>query len=374
MTCHLCTADLTAAPVVGTRDRDGVEIRRVQCETCGLVQADPMPSAEEIEAYYAGPYWRDRKPATLFTVTPSGRVETIEPSDAERYEATLDVQTRDRMRALEALGLAHGARVLEVGCGDGRTLAAMLAAGWDVHGIEPDEGKAAAARARVGAFRVSHATLDRVDVTGPADAVVSFHVVEHTRDPIGALVAMRRLLRPGGLVWLEVPDIDGAQQPLEGSWWQWAHLYDFSAHTLRAAMERAGLLDVEVHSSFAGLRAMGRHDPAVEPRGYVPPGPHRSPLVAYIEAASPEIRAEWDRYHAATHRLASKYRSARDMVGTMGDVLRARAVELLEAWDPDPYIHGLKNGQGLALARLDATCGLMGNAMAMAEASDGGER
>lgn len=374
MTCHLCEAPLDSAPIVGTRDRDGVEIRRVQCETCGLVQADPMPSAEEIEAYYAGPYWRDRKPATLFTVAPSGHVETIEPTDVDRYEAALDVQTRDRMQALEALGLAPGARVLEVGCGDGRTLAAMLAAGWDVHGIEPDAGKAEAARARVGAYRVSRATLSSVDVTGPADAVVSFHVVEHTRDPVGVLVAMRRLLRPGGLVWCEVPDIDGAAEPLEGSWWQWAHLYDFAAPTLRAAMERAGLVDVEIHSAYAGLRAMGRHDPAVEPRGYVPPAPQRSPLIAYIEAAPPEVRAEWDRYHGATRRMAAKYGSARDMVGTMGDVLRAHAVELLEAWDPDPYLHGLKNGQGFALARFDALCGYMGTAMAVTEASDGGER
>ena len=38
------------------------------------------------------------------------------------------------------------------------------------------------------------------------DFVIANHVLEHCQDPIGALVSMFRVLRPGGILYLAVPD------------------------------------------------------------------------------------------------------------------------------------------------------------------------
>lgn len=41
------------------------------------------------------------------------------------------------------------------------------------------------------------------------DAVWSHHMLEHVRDPLGVLLEMSRVLRPGGYLFLTVPDTDG---------------------------------------------------------------------------------------------------------------------------------------------------------------------
>jgi len=41
---------------------------------------------------------------------------------------------------------------------------------------------------------------------GSQDFVVASHVIEHLEDPIGALRAWLRVVKPGGVVWLAVPD------------------------------------------------------------------------------------------------------------------------------------------------------------------------
>lgn len=423
MTCVLCRSGLASAPIVGTRDRDGVEVRRVECPACHLVQAHPRPSAEEIAAHYAGPYWRDRKPPVIYLAS-DGKVDAVAPADAERYAEALDTMARGRVAALEHdLRLPPGARVLEVGCGDGRTLAGMLGLGWDAMGIEPDEGKAETARDRVGPTRtviasgetaeatrevieaIRHSRIacgtldDAAAVTVDAvDAVVSFHVLEHVHDPLVALASMRRLLKPGGVLWLEVPDLENARQPLDGSWWQWAHLCDFTAETLTAMLRCAGLTDVAVRSTFGGLQAMGRHDPAVTAQPYEappkPPEPERSVLarfmagegvddiadlfadfvdddLARLAAFEHQMRLEFKRYVEGVHRLGATYATAHRVIGELGDAMGTDAHERLETWHPDPYVHGFTMGEAYGLQRSSSMVQHVANVMRMVEMTDG---
>jgi SAM-dependent methyltransferase len=71
--------------------------------------------------------------------------------------------------------------------------------------------------------------------------VTAWAVFEHLRDPAAAFRAVAGLLRPGGILILEVPN-------LRSIWARWAlqedvprHLYFFTPRTLRAYGEAAGL-------------------------------------------------------------------------------------------------------------------------------------
>jgi hypothetical protein len=74
--------------------------------------------------------------------------------------------------------------------------------------------------------------------------VISSHVLEHLRDPIGALEAMASTLTVDGVIWAEVPNVRKPYGDLATHYWQRAHLYSFSPETAALAALRAGLTGI----------------------------------------------------------------------------------------------------------------------------------
>jgi SAM-dependent methyltransferase len=95
-------------------------------------------------------------------------------------------------------------RLLEIGCGTGNVLSALVEFG-EVVGIEVNDAFLAVARA--GGLDVRKGALpdDLPVATGWADVVLLLDVIEHVDDDVGALRGARRALRPGGLVVITVP-------------------------------------------------------------------------------------------------------------------------------------------------------------------------
>ncbi|HEY5317276.1 MAG TPA: class I SAM-dependent methyltransferase [Solirubrobacteraceae bacterium] len=105
---------------------------------------------------------------------------------------------------LDRLPLPADARVLDAGCGSGRTLQDLRAYG-EVSGIELSEMAAEHARGReLGEVRVG-----RVETlpweNGSFDLVTCLDVLEHTPDDVVALREIRRVIKPGGWLLLTVP-------------------------------------------------------------------------------------------------------------------------------------------------------------------------
>ena len=75
------------------------------------------------------------------------------------------------------------------------------------------------------------------------DAITLWDVLEHMADPIAVLKKAARLLRPGGILALNVPNIESLIAKLMGSRWPLLlteHLYYFSPSSLRLLLERSG--------------------------------------------------------------------------------------------------------------------------------------
>jgi SAM-dependent methyltransferase len=122
-----------------------------------------------------------------------------------------------RARAVARLAGGTG-RVLDVGCGRGRLLAAFRGQGWEVHGSELTEASASHPRAL--GIPVHVGTLD--DAPWPVasfDAVVMWHVLEHWPDPAVAVAQAARLLRPGGVFAVGVPNHGSPEARLTGDGW-----------------------------------------------------------------------------------------------------------------------------------------------------------
>ncbi len=101
---------------------------------------------------------------------------------------------------------APGARVLDVGCGNGLHLEMLREWGWVVEGVEPDAQAGEVERSRgITVHKVNLASQCFAD--GIFDAVTVSHVIEHVYDPVALIRECRRILKPGGILVIITPNI-----------------------------------------------------------------------------------------------------------------------------------------------------------------------
>ena len=103
--------------------------------------------------------------------------------------------------------LPAGQSVLDCGCGAGQNAEALAARGWTVTAVTISEGEAA--RAGRSCARVVLADLERglPDGAERYDVVLLSHVLEHLRNPERLLADGRRVLAPGGVVAVALPNV-----------------------------------------------------------------------------------------------------------------------------------------------------------------------
>jgi SAM-dependent methyltransferase len=113
----------------------------------------------------------------------------------------------ERRRALLLAEAKPGERVLDLGCGAGRFLSALRGAGAEPVGVEIAEAAVERARENVHGAEVHLLGPDGTLPLGhgEVDLVWCSEVLEHIPDVAGALLEVRRVLKPGGRLLLTVP-------------------------------------------------------------------------------------------------------------------------------------------------------------------------
>lgn len=190
------------------------------CEGCGLVFANPQPSAETLATFYSpSGGWRGGEPDPTERSTKGTAGTWFRAFDSIREELRID-QPPD------------GARVLDFGCGGGDLLNELQAFGWETWGIEPAED---------GAF-VRHGRLDAVPSTPTFNLIVAHHVLEHVPRPLELLRQFATAARPGAFLSVRVPRFDTLpvhrdyKYVLNGR----AHIIAYTWPCLRTLLARAG--------------------------------------------------------------------------------------------------------------------------------------
>jgi 2-polyprenyl-3-methyl-5-hydroxy-6-metoxy-1,4-benzoquinol methylase len=229
--CNLCGARNDV--VVGTRDRDGRALRTVLCRRCGLIWTNPRPSAADMNAYYETVY---RSDYTGHSAPPLRKI------------VRGFLGAADRRRLVRPFLPDASARMLDVGCGAGELVYLMRRAGVDASGLEPGIEFAGFARA-VLRVPIQTAPVEAARVpAGSHDLVTMFHALEHVPDPRGLLTTVRGWLQKGGHLIVEVPNIASCVQAPSHQY-HYAHLHHFTASTLSALGEAAGLRRVDIRFS-----------------------------------------------------------------------------------------------------------------------------
>jgi SAM-dependent methyltransferase len=178
--------------------------------------------------------------------------------------------------------------LLDVGCGEGEFLAEMQALGWAVEGIEPSGGGAAAARGR--GIPVIESTFADVSVTPASlDAITFRQVFEALPDPVAAIQACRRALKPGGVLWIATPNLESAAHRIFGRDWIFLdpprHAVLHSPSSLRRLLSTIGFEVMTIRPSrharwsFRMSTAIAR---GLAPFKQPPPPPRSSALRARV--------------------------------------------------------------------------------------------
>ncbi|HYT73302.1 MAG TPA: class I SAM-dependent methyltransferase [Vicinamibacterales bacterium] len=162
----------------------------VVCERCGCGYADGIPDQRAFDQYY-----RDMSKYEY----------------AQRGGAESEYDSR-RLALIAGIIAPHlpssGVRILDVGCASGRLLANLRDVGFpNVTGLDPSPACAAAA-GRLYGIDVRTMTLGEIAGTGERfEVVIMVGVLEHLRDLDDAFEHLHSLLAPGGLLYVEVPDV-----------------------------------------------------------------------------------------------------------------------------------------------------------------------
>ncbi len=140
-------------------------------------------------------------------------------------------------------------RLLDVGCGHGFFLS-LLDPDWEGTGLEPAAAAVDYANKELGQDARVGFLKENGFERGSFDAVTLFHVLEHAYDPLSDLDICYDLLKPGGYLYIEVPDFGSALARWRGrKWWYIMrfHTYYFDRHTLLRMLANAGFAPVDVH-------------------------------------------------------------------------------------------------------------------------------
>ena len=195
------------------------------CERCGAAYADGIPDQAAFDRYY-----RDM---SKYEYAQRGGEES--EFDARRLGLIADI-VAPRIPSPEA-------RILDVGCASGRLLANIRERGFPrVTGLDPSPACAATA-ARLYSIPVRTMTLGEIAASGERfDVVIMVGVLEHLRDLDAAFLQLRTLLSPGGLLYVEVPDVtafaDWPNAPYQD--FSTEHINFFSPISLGNLMRRHG--------------------------------------------------------------------------------------------------------------------------------------
>lgn len=209
------------------------ELRVVACRRCGLEYINPQPPVEAVEARYDGSYFESANPLAWGYQDYAAMRPSFEPG------------IRKKLSIMRRFAPPPGT-LLDVGCAYGFFLDLARHEGWSVSGVDLSAHAVARARRLLASADLRIGQLHEAGFPAAAfDSITCWDVIEHTRDPVAFLRETARLLKPGGRLFLTVPNVGTRHARILGRYWEGfakirEHLFYFTPATADRALELAG--------------------------------------------------------------------------------------------------------------------------------------
>lgn len=200
------------------------------CSRCGAAYADDIPPQSVFDRYYAEMSKYERSQG-------GGELNEV---DAERYRQAADMISH-RLNVADS--------IVDIGCATGALLAEFKRRGFqNLLGIDPSSACAAIGQ-RLYGIPIRTMPGSRLDeITERFDLAILTGVLEHLRDTDDSLRRVLRLLKPGGQIYIEVPDATRYSEWFSAPYqfFSMEHVNYFSPVSLSNFMLRLGLQEVFV--------------------------------------------------------------------------------------------------------------------------------
>lgn len=200
----------------------------LRCAACSLVWLSHPPEPKEMHLHYTDAY--DRLISAAGEDSP--------------------VRWRDRNAAL--VPHKQSGALLDLGCSSGSFLQSLRGNGWDLFGVEMSAESAKRAEAKTGAKVIVGDILEAQFAPESFDVITCFDVLEHLYQPRRVMAKVAEWLKPGGIFYVLVPNVDSAEGRVFGSYWHGLelprHLFHYSPTSLKFLAESAGLKEVSLET------------------------------------------------------------------------------------------------------------------------------
>jgi SAM-dependent methyltransferase len=210
------------------------------CNTCRLVRTEPISSDSELEQYYNLPYYGDGKKKFI------NLAEAFTDFSNYRRARSILSQLNNTQKYPET----PVRKILDIGCGRGTLLKILKRMRCECYGLEraefPGDGPDR------GIHFYSGKLIDISFEESFFDTVIIWHVIEHVDDPILMIQETARILRPGGVLVIAVPNFGSFQAGIfRESWFHLdlpRHRYHFTPDILLQLLDRNGFNIINWHT------------------------------------------------------------------------------------------------------------------------------
>ena len=221
-----------ACPTCGSADAahelDKDHMQLVRCRACDLVYVSPTFDEHHYIEVYASQEYQD----------------IVRDLGIKSHDYRVERFGRERVGLMARQLTMKAPRYLDVGCSTGFVVEAARDAGWEAIGTDLNPSAVEFGKSR-GLDLRTVALGDGGFEPASFDAVSLFDVLEHLIDPREVVRACVGLLRPGGILFLYVPNYDSASRLLMGAdahfIWPTHHLNYYTPATIRDLLGREGL-------------------------------------------------------------------------------------------------------------------------------------
>lgn len=208
----------------------GKEFAVCECYDCHFRFTQKAPDRDSIAPYYQSEEYISHSD------TQKGWINRI-------YHWVRRITLTSKRKLVEKMMGRTKGHLLDIGAGTGAFASYMITKGWEVTGLEPDEKarKVAAATHKIQLLPADELfSLPEKQF----DAITLWHVLEHVHQLKEYLEQIQRLLKPGGGLFIAVPNYTSYDALRYNRFWAAydvpRHLYHFSPEAMKVLVERNG--------------------------------------------------------------------------------------------------------------------------------------